>query len=275
VSSQTAVVDRDAPAVTFLITEGPLVTISEIRFEGNRVFPDEALATKFKECFAENDGGRRNVFQSSLFEYCKHRLANFERSEGYLKAKLGEPRIQEVGDGLIITVEADEGLLYRFGSLEIDGAHHVAEQDIRAIIDMRPGDVANGEKLSKALYQDLKAIYGEKGFIQYTAEIIPTFHSEPGTAEGVVDFDIIIDEGRRFRIRKIFLKGEALPENDLRQMLLFREGEVYNQKLLEESIKRINDTGWFYLLDKDKDVDYRTNEEEGLLDITIRVTRRP
>jgi len=124
------------------------------------------------------------------------------------------------------------------------------------------------------MYEDLKAIYGDKGFIQYTAEIDPTFHSDPGAAEGIVDFKLFIEEGPRFRIRKISFKGGDLLESDLRQLLLVREGDVYSQKSFEESIRRINEMGWFNRVDKDKDVDYRTNEEEKLVDVVIKLTRR-
>jgi outer membrane protein insertion porin family len=274
VSSRLEQAGSESPVVTFLINEGPRFTISEIRFEGNRVFSEEILATKMKECLATHDKDRRNVYRPDVFEYCTHLLANFERYQGYLKAKFGEPKVKEVGDGVIITVAVDEGLLYRLGRLEIEGADHVAEQDIRALLDMRKGDIANGGKLAKALYEDLKGVYGEKGFIQYTAEIQPEFHSQPGDTEGVVDFKITVDEGRKFRIRKISFKGDDLPEADLRQLLLLRDGDVYNQKLFEQSINRINETGWFNRVDKDKDVDYRTNEEEKLVDVVIKLSRR-
>ncbi|MGQ0761716.1 MAG: POTRA domain-containing protein [Acidobacteriota bacterium] len=261
-----------SPSLTFVISEGPHFKISDIRFGGNRVFSELLLTTKLKECLAQYDNEKRN--RSYVFEYCTHALTNFERSQGYLKAKFAPPQIEEVGEGLIIIVKAEEGSLYRLGRIEIEGADHVAEEHIRALLDIHAGDIANGEKISKALYEDLKVVYGEKGFIQYTAEIQPEFHRVQGATEGIVDFKITIDEGRRFRIRKISFKGDDLAENELRQMLLLRDGDVYNQKLFEQSVSKINETGWFNRLDKEKDVDYRTNEEEGLLDLAIKVTRR-
>jgi outer membrane protein assembly factor BamA len=57
-------------------------------------------------------------------------------------------------------------------------------------------------------------------------------------------------------------------------MLLVREGDVFNQKLFEDSVKRINDTGWFEIIDKDKDTDFTTNDEEGQVSITIKISQR-
>lgn len=247
---------------------------AEIRFEGNRLFAEPLLTAKTKQCISRFQKDDPNISSADVLDYCLHGLADFERSQGYLQARFGEPKVQEVGQTVVVTVSSDEGILYRIGNVEIEGADHVPENTIREMLDLQRGDIASGEKIARTMYEDLKAVYGDKGFIQYTAEIDPTFHTDPGAAEGIVDFKLVIEEGQRFRIRKISFKGENLPESDVRQLLLVREGDVYSQKSFEESIRRINEMGWFNRVDKDKDVDYRTNEEEKFVDVVIKLTRR-
>ena len=89
-----------------------------------------------------------------------------------------------------------------------------------------------------------------------------------------VNFKITVDEGKQFTLKNISFKGDNLPESEVRQLLLVREGDVYSQKSFEESIRRINETGWFNRVDKDKDVYYRTNAEENLVDVVIKLSRR-
>lgn len=50
VSSRFDLSGKGSPVLTFVISEGPRFTISEIRFIGNRVFSEELLAAKIKEC---------------------------------------------------------------------------------------------------------------------------------------------------------------------------------------------------------------------------------
>ena len=238
------------------------------------MFAGPLLTARMNQCIARLQKDDLGIFRSEVFEYCLHDLANYERWQGYLQARFGEPKVQKVGTSLVVTIDSNEGILYRVGELKIEGADHVSEAEIREMLGMQRGDIASGEKLATTLYEDLKAVYGDKGFIQYTAEAEPTFRSEPGAAEGVVDFKIIIDEGKQFTLRHISFKGDNLPENVVRQLLLVREGDVYSQKSFEESIRRINETGWFNRVDKDKDVDYRTNEEENLVDVVIKLSRR-
>src|SRR5260370_40517717 len=52
------------------------------------------------------------------------------------------------------------------------------------------------------------------------------------------------------------------------------EGDIYNQSNFEFSVLRLNQLGYFNPIDKDKDADFRTNEEEGLVDVTLKVSEK-
>jgi outer membrane protein assembly factor BamA len=119
----------------------------------------------------------------------------------------------------------------------------------------------------------LKQVYGEHGYIQYTAEVTPEFKSAPDKSEGVVDLEITIDEGRRFKVGKIKFAGEQLPDG-LESMILIHSCDVYNASLYEKSIDNLNNSGLFEFVDKDKDADFRVNEEERWVEITIMLKRK-
>jgi outer membrane protein insertion porin family len=273
VSSRIENPDNKQTAVTFIISEGPRFKIAEIRFEGNRIFSSQFLAEEMKNYLAGYEKAREG-YNEDVFDFCLYRLNNFIRGQGYLQAIFRDRKIEESNGALIITVSGSEGPLYRLGKIRIDGSSLLFPEQIVAMLSLRAGDIANGERLSKFVYEELKQYYGDRGYIQYTAEITPEFNVRPGRSDGVVDLDITIEEGQRFKIRKIGFSGEKLPQTDLRELLLVRGGDVYSQKLFEQSIDRLNDLGWFEFVDRDKDVDYRTNEEEGLVDIVIKLTKR-
>ena len=142
------------------------------------------------------------------------------------------------------------------------------------MLSLQKGDSANGEELSRWLFEELKKLYGENGYIQYTAEVTPEFSQASHKSVGIVDLQVNIDEGKRFRLFRVRFVGDVLEENTLREAMLLHDGDVYSQTLFEKSIDRLNDTGLFESIDKDKDADFRTNEEEGLVDIVIKLTKR-
>jgi outer membrane protein insertion porin family len=60
----------------------------------------------------------------------------------------------------------------------------------------------------------------------------------------------------------------------LRREVLINEGDIYNQNYFEFSVTRLNQLGYFNPIDKDKDADFRTNEEEGQVDVTVKVQEK-
>jgi outer membrane protein insertion porin family len=284
-------------AITFEVTEGPRVRIAEIRFEGSKVFKSGKLRDQMsyvKEAGLISRFRELDILNRAKLDYDLHRVDNYMRSKGYLQARHGEPKIEGLGprrtgfpilplpflssvdDTLRITVPIIDGKLYRLGDMKIEGNSIFSEQVIKNVIGLQKGEVANGEALSKALYENLKKAYGSQGFIQYTAEVTPTFKDNPQNPnEGVADFLITIDEGKQFTLRRLEFTGNTFTrDNVLRREVLINEGDIYNQSSFEYSIVRLNQLGYFNPIDKDKDADYRTNEEEGLVDVTVKVSEK-
>lgn len=290
-------VSATSVAVTFQVTEGPRVRVAEIEFEGSKVFKSSKLRDQMKyvkEAGLISRFKEEDILDRSKLDYDLHRVDNYMKSKGYLQARHGEPKIADLGprrtgfpilplpfissvdDTLKITVPIIDGKLYRLGEMKIEGNSIFSEQAIKAIIGLQKGDVANGEALSKALFENLKKYYGAQGFIQYTAEVTPTYKDNPQNPnEGVADFAVTIDEGKQFTLRRLEFTGNTFTrDNVLRREVLMNEGDIYNQNLFEYSITRLNQLGYFNPIEKEKDADYKTNEEEGLVDVTVKVSEK-
>src|SRR2546427_3711239 len=290
-------VSATSDAITFVIKEGPRVRVAEIRFEGSKVFKSGKLRDQMKyvkEAGLISRFRELDILDRQKLDYDLHRVDNYMRSKGYLQARHGEPRIEGLGprrtgfpilplpflssvdDTLRITVPIIDGRLYRLGDMKIEGNSIFSEQAIKAVIGLQKGEVANGEAISKALYENLKKYYGQQGFIQYTAEVTPTFKDNPqNPEEGIADFLITIDEGKQFMLRRLEFTGNTFTrDNVLRREVLINEGDIYNQTLFEFSITRLNQLGYFNPIDKDKDADFRTNDEEGQVDVTVKVSEK-
>lgn len=290
-------VSATSNAITFEITEGPRVRVAEIRFEGSKVFKSGKLRDQMK--YVQEAGlisrfKELDILDREKLDYDLRRVDNYMRSKGYLQARHGEPRIEGLGrrrtgfpilplpflssvdDTLRITVPVIDGKLYRLGDMKVEGNSIFSEQVIKAIIGLQKGDVANGEAISKALYENLKKYYGGQGFIQYSPDVVPTYKDNPQNPnEGIVDFLITIDEGKQFALRRLEFTGNTFTrDNVLRREFLMNEGDIYNQGNFEYSVIRLNQLGYFNPVDKDKDVDFRTNDEEGQVDVTVKVSEK-
>ena len=268
-----ALQDEGTGPIVLWVLEGPRFSIGEIRFEGNRIFSSEELATRMRGLLQQYEESAKS-YDAEIFDVCLRQLANFLRSQGYLQARFGEPKKEVTDARLVVTVPVEEGNLYRLGEIKIEGARNLNQERVRAMLSLQQGDIVSGEEIGKWLYEDLKKLYGEMGYIQYMAEPEPKFRVVDSAAnEGVVDFKVTIEEGPQFKISSIRFKGSNISEKELNALLLIRPGDVFNQRLLEKSVEQMNETKRFEMIDIDKDTEFITDEEDALLEITFRIQR--
>jgi len=239
--------------------------------DGNKVFTKPELLDIVNKCL---DRWSDTPYTTEKLDYCLHVLTNHLHEKGYLQAHLGKTLYDQNENVLRATIPLEEGALYRMGEIKIADAKVLAPAQILDLINLKTGDIADGDKLSTGLYERVKEAYSNLGYIQYTAEATPTFLLKDGAAEGVVDLAITIDEGQQFKIRTIkFIGGDKAATDLLRKELMVHDGEVFNQDLWKQSIIRMNNSGLFDPLDVDKDVDYKTDEKVALIDLTIRLRK--
>ncbi len=289
-------VSQTSTAITFVVNQGERVRVVEIDFEGNENFSDGELRAQMKyvrEAGLITRFRGQDILDRQKLDFDLRNVRQYMASKGYLNARLGEPRIEGLGErrtgffiplpllsstdeALRITVPVVQGRVYRVGEVKIEGNSIFSEQVIRSVLGLTAGEVANGQRISKALYEDLRKAYGSQGFIQYEAEVAPEFRDNAqNLREGVADFTITINEGKQFTLRRLeFLGNTFTRDNVLRREVLVNEGDVYNQLRFEQSVLFLNQLGFFDPIDKDRDADFRTDEEAGTVDLTVRVAER-
>jgi outer membrane protein insertion porin family len=203
VTEETEEVSATSLAITFNVNEGDRVRVVDIQFEGNTVFSDGSLrgAMKYvKEAGLITRFKSTDILDREKLEYDLRLVDNYMRSKGYLQARHGEPRVESVGrrrtgfpilplpfissvdEGLRVTVPIVEGKVYRLGEFKVEGNSIFSEAQVRAVIGLNKGDIADGEKVSKGLFENLKKFYGQQGFIEYTAEPVPTSPSKKASS---------------------------------------------------------------------------------------------
>src|SRR5438270_2486622 len=291
-------ISQTSVALTFDVDEGDRVRVVEIAFEGNQHFSDGELrgAMKLvKEAGLLTRFRGQDILHLEKLDYdLRKNVVDYMRSKGYLEARTGEPKVEGLGpkrtgfpvlpipilsstdEGLRVTVPVIEGKLYRLGNIKIEGNSIYSEELIRQVIGLKAGEIANGSRIVKALSEDLKKLYGRSGFIQYEYDVTPELKPDPQKPDqGVADFTITITEGKQFTLRRLEFQGNTFTrDNVLRREVAVNEGDIFDQTLWEFSVLKLNQLGFFNPIDKDKDAEFRTNEETGEVDINLRVEER-
>lgn len=290
-------------AVTFDVQQGNRSRIIEIDFDGNQKFKDGELRDALllvKQTGLVSRVKGMDILDLRKLQYdLQKNVRSYMFSKGYFQARIGDPVVVGLGykrtglpllknlpipipiigsndDTLKIVVPVTEGKIFRVGELKVEGNSIFSEQQILAYVGLKKGEIADGKRLQDAVYEDLKKVYGSQGFVQYNAEFEPVFtDSKTNPAEGIVDITLTIDEGKQFSLRRLEFTGNTFTRDKvMRREFLLNEGDIYNQNYLEISVARLNQTQYFDPIDKDQDVEIRTDEEKGDVDLIVKVKEK-
>lgn len=276
--------------VTFVFDEGPKVKVGKIEFDGNTIFSDHKLVRAMKN---ERPKGIPPFFYLFHATYDKSKMAeDLERvrslyqDKGYAKMIAQEPKTElhdtsgfgipipkltpKPGKRINALIPIEEGAQYRLGQLSITGNKLFTEEQIKSVIGLKSGDIFSVGKIRKA-FDNIRKAYGERGYINETPTPDQTFDDEKKT----VDFAIKFEEGKQFFTHRIEFAGNTTTRDKvIRREMLLDEGDVYNTRLWELSLLRVNQLGFFEPVKAGKDDDVKLNERDGQVDLTLKLKER-
>ena len=285
-------ISATAVALTFKIEEGPRFRVAGIEFEGNKVFSSSYLRKQMKlvkELGLFTTFSSKDIYHKDKLETDLDRLRVLVYADhGYLKARFGEPRVEEVGrvgtwvplfghkgEGLKIVIPVDEGRQYTAREIKVEDNTEFTADEIKAVIGLKPGDVVKGYTVVQKGLDNLKKLYGTRGYIQFNAGFVPDFKDDPSdNRKGTVDITFGIEEGKQYTLHRLeFIGNTFTRDNVMRREVLLNEGERYNEQLWDLSILRLNQLGYFDQVKKE-DATINTNEKEGQVDLILKVQEK-
>jgi outer membrane protein insertion porin family len=282
--------------VTFNVKEGPKVKVGEIDIVGNKVFNDRRAIRAMKgirpigiprSIFLEDIFSK--TFDSTKLDMDKDLLRDAYQREGYFTARVLDHKlnIRDVGGGKFriplfymnrpgkradLTIPVEEGRQYKLNKINFVGVKlfRTPETLMKPLFQMAEGDVFSTEKLRKGL-ENMRKLYGEFGYIDFVPE--PDFNIIPNSDN--IDLTLTADEGKQFFIRRIDFAGNTTTRDKvIRREILLDEGDMYNTRLWELSILRLNQLGYFEVLKEEEAADIKRNPGTTTVDITLKVKER-
>jgi outer membrane protein insertion porin family len=271
--------------LTFKIDHGPKVEIAEVVFEGNEAFSDGALRKQLKQNKPKNPWllfFSDATYKQQAFAEDASRLTEFYGNEGYARAQIGQPQVEVVRTSpdagrrwIRLRVPIDEGQKYTVGKFELTGDKTLNLDAVRRLFEITEGETFSNEKIRKGL-ERAKDVYGSYGFWEWSYDVSmeergidpvtrrPTTGDEPPPP--VMDISLKMIEGKQFYVNRITFTGNTTTHDSvIRRELRVAEGGVFNATALKESVRRINQLGYF------KPIEPRP----GQPDETAEVTRVP
>jgi outer membrane protein insertion porin family len=282
-----------AVGLTFVVKEGPKVKVGKIKFEGNKHIKSRILRAAMKNLkpigiphsiFLENIFAK--TYDATKLEEDTERVRAEYQNRGYFKVVVNDPKTEihdtghtgfhiwllqsGPGKAVDLTMPIEEGDKYRLGKITFKNNKAITNTaGLRALFPLKDGDVFSREKIAKGL-ENLRKAYGEYGYINFTPVPNTTFDDEKKLAYLEID----VDEGKQFYVRRIEFQGNTTTRDKvIRRELALEEGGVYNSRLWELSLMRLNQLSYFDQLKPDDPnvTDKKLDEKNGLVDLTLKV----
>ena len=282
--------------VTFRVNEGPKVKVGRIEFVGNEVFSDRAIIRAMKSLrpigvphsiLLENMFAK--TYDLSKLEQDKEAIRNFYQERGYFSARALEQTVtlRKVGGGKFrvplfymngpgiradISIPVEEGRQYRIRNWNYVGVKlfRVPEALTPKLFLMSPGDVFSTGKFRKGI-EKMRDLYGMYGYIDFVPDPVP----EPVPGADQIDITFNVDEGKQFYIRRIDFTGNTTTRDKvIRRELLVDEGDLFNSRMWEMSILRLNQLGYFEALKKEDAAQITRDPRVNTVDILLKVKER-
>ena len=296
IRSEVRPIPPAAVGITFVVKEGPKVKVGRIRFTGNRNIKARTLRSAMKNLkpigvphsiFLENIFAK--TYDATKLEEDTERVRAEYQNRGFFKVLVQDPKTEihdtghagfhvpllqkGPGKAVDITMPIEEGDRYNLASISFKNNKAITNtKALRALFPIKDGDVFSREKVGKGL-ENLRKAYGEYGYINFTSVPDTKFDDD----KKLIFLNIDVDEGKQFYVRRIEFQGNTTTRDKvIRREIALEEGQVYNSRLWEFSLLRLNQLGYFEQLKPDdpNTTDKKLDEKDGTVDLALKVKEK-
>jgi len=243
VSYELKELEANQKGVVFKIQEGNKFWVRSIRFEGNEHFSEKELKKEMKTQEKDwlhwiTDSG---VLDQETLKQDVERLSDFYYNRGYIRNKVGTPRIETQADSIHIIIPIEEGPVYTVRAIRLEGDLLEEEGAMKAFLSLKEGNPFSREKLRKDM-EKLTERYADLGYAY--AEVKPLTSIQD--AEKTVDVSFRIQQKQKVHIGRIRILGNTRTRDKvIRRELMLAEGDTFSSTALKKSNERLKALKYF------------------------------
>lgn len=225
--------------ISIKIKEGKRARIRQVNIVGNTAFTDEEIREAFElktpnwlSWYKQDDRYSRESLQGDI-----EKLRSFYMDRGYANFQVDSTQVSiaPAKDDIFITLNVNEGDVYKVSEVKIAGNPPVPEAELKRFLLLAPGQTFN-RKLMTQTQELLNLRLGADGYAFAKIEPVPTTDAEKKT----VAVTFFIDAGNRVYVRRINYGGtDSINDVVLRREMRQLEGAWLSNAAVERSKERL------------------------------------
>jgi translocation and assembly module TamA len=245
-----------------------------VSIDGNQVFGDDEIVDRLAHRPPPPwywPVGDETFFDSLALRVDARRIVAYYRARGYFDARVTKTDLRLVGDHEVaIRFRMVEGESTRLAAVELSGVPSAVSEVVRAELAASP--VQTGAIFLHAGYVALKdalrlaLVARGYAYAKVGGRVVVDREQHAVTVE------LTVTPGSRVEFGHTEIEGaERVPRSSIRKRIAWRPGEVFDQRLLDETRKRLLAIGVF----SGVRLDYPKEGEPERADIRVRVSEGP
>ncbi|MGH8179210.1 MAG: outer membrane protein assembly factor BamA [Steroidobacter sp.] len=221
------------------VNEGKRARIRQINIAGNSAFGDEELLEQFElrtpnwlSWYRQDDRYAREALSGDL-----EKLRSYYMDRGYANFAVTSTQvaIAPEKDDMFVTINVDEGDVFKISEIKIAGDLVVPESELRRLIFLRPGDTYSLRHIT-ATTEAMKFRLGIDGYAFATIDPVP--QPNPETKE--ISLTFVVDPKNRVYVRRVNFNGTSGVNDEVfRREMRQLEGAYLSNSQVERSKQRI------------------------------------
>jgi len=261
--------DNNQADLELNIEEGEKIRIEKIVFEGNAEVPDKRLKKLIKTSEASmfswiTSAGELN---QEVLNQDVGQIMAYYHNNGYIQAKVADPVVEYLPEGIRVTFKIDEGPRYKVGNVTVSGDLLGPAEKFVEKLRIAKEDYFSRETVRNDVLM-LTDLYSDEGYAY--AEISPKVVPHPETL--TVDVDFVATKGPLVYFEKIVIAGNTKTRDKvIRRELEVYEQELYNGVKLKKGVRNLFRLDYF----EDVKVDTIRGASEDSMVLKVEVAEKP
>ncbi len=221
------------------IKEGKRAKIRQINIVGNESFKDKEILDSFElktpnwlSWYKQNDRYSRESLQGD-----QEKLRSFYMDRGYANFQIESTQvaISPDKDDIFITLNINEGKVYKVSEVKLAGTFVVPEEELRRYVLIGKGETFN-RKLITTTQELMQNRMGADGYAFAKVDPVPT----PNNETGEVALTFFVEPGNRVYVRNITFDGATrINDEVLRREMRQLEGGWLSNVAIDRSKQRL------------------------------------
>ncbi|MEK9612459.1 MAG: POTRA domain-containing protein, partial [Flavobacteriaceae bacterium] len=235
------------------VDKGPRVKIKAIDFDGNEVFNQRKLQSKFKNTKHKTSirFWKKSKFIEKDFKEDLAKLIDFYKEEGYRDARILSDTIVKSDDGsntIDLNLKIEEGDKYYLGDINFIGNTVYSNAVLQQILGLKKGDTYNGVLLKKRIADntkpdanDITNLYQNSGYLFSNINAV-----EVSAINDTINFEIRVTEGKLASFNNIQVRGNTKTNDHvIYRELRAKPGDLYSKDKLVRTARELGQLGFF------------------------------